>query len=161
MTQKVNNKIVKKTKTKSKPKAKPSEIKKWSRIAKEELMQDLIRLKLVEKKSHHTLLKLLQEPPYSFSQRQAYQYITKTNEEIANTYKEWNINALELVLADLQQQKETAKNNNDRKLILEITKEENKLKGLYIEKHEVKQEIEMRFDFGVEKPKELNEGSEI
>lgn len=152
---KANTPKVLSNKKKKKPVAKPSIIQKWSGKAKQDLIQYLIELVLVEKKSHQSLLKMLQDAPYSFSQRHSYQLIKTARESITNQYKEWNVNVFEEVLADLAQQKEIAMKNKDRRLVLEITKEENKLKGLYVEKQEVKTEMNIKFNFGVdEEPEE-------
>ena len=114
--------------------AKKSPIKQYNKLNKKDIVQLIIKLKVKEKISNYSLINILQSTPYNYSLTQCYRYIKKANLTIAEIYKDWNINALEEALNDLSEQKEAAKIAEDRKLILEITKEENKLKGLYTEK---------------------------
>jgi hypothetical protein len=135
-----------------KRKVKPLPIKsitKKTHLNKSDIISYLVDLKVKQKCSQTTLLKTLMCPPYNYKQSRAYQLLSETSDFIRDVQKDWAINALEEALADLSQQKEEAKSKNDRKLVLEITKEENKLKGLYIEKQLIKQELNITFDFGI------------
>jgi hypothetical protein len=122
---------------------------KKTHLNKKDIISRLVELKIKEKCSQTTLLKILMEPPYNYKQTRAYQLLAEASDFIGEVQKNWAVNALEEALADLSQQKEEAKSNNDRKMVLEITKEENKLKGLYIEKQLIKQELNITFDFGI------------
>lgn len=68
---------------------------------------------------------------------QAYQLMQKADKYITDIYKDHAIDALERAVADLEEQKERAKKEGDRKLELEIKKEINKIQGLYVEKHQI------------------------
>ena len=122
---------------------------KKTHLNKNDIISYIVDLKVKQKCSQTTLLKILMEPPYSYKQTRAYQLLAEASNFIRDVQKDWAVNALEEALADLSQQKEEAKTKNDRKMVLEITKEENKLKGLYIEKQLIKQELNITFDFGI------------
>lgn len=110
---------------------------KGSKINKKELVQLIVQKKTNEKSTTQTLIKFLSESPYYYKIAQCYKLIKEADVYIARLYKDWNINALEQVLNDLAQQKETAAREGNNKLVLEITKEENKVKSLYTEKVEI------------------------
>ena len=147
MDKKIKKTTKKKPSKKGKPIALPSKNRKWSVADKNVVVQKIIVLILKEKKTQHYLLTMLQSEPYSFSKRHSYTLVKRARDVIHEQYKDWNVSAIEEMLADLQWQKEQAQANNNLKLVLSITQEENKIKGLYVERQEIKQEINMKFDF--------------
>ena len=62
--------------------------------------------------------------------------------KIADIYKNWNENLLDQTIGDIEQQKRQAEKDGNRKLVLEITKEINKISGLYVERVDVTGNIE-------------------
>ena len=109
----------------------------YIRLNKKDLVQTLVKKKTEDKMSNYNMIEFLKSEPYNYSLSEAYKLMKAADVYIAEIYKEWNINALECALNDLAEQKIKASKAFDRKLVLEITKEENKLKGLYTEKIEV------------------------
>ena len=74
---------------------------------------------------------------FGYKQSYAYEIVREARIKIADVYKNWNENALEEAIADLDEQKEKALKEGNSKLVLEITKEINKISGLYIQKVDV------------------------
>jgi hypothetical protein len=99
-----------------------------------DIIQGLVKLKLEQGLSTPTLLKyLMDEQGYETSY--AYELLRDADKFIADAYRNWAVDALEIQLSSLNQQYQEAKLNKDKKLTLEITKEINKIKQLYVEKH--------------------------
>lgn len=115
---------------------------------KQSIVQEVINWKTIDKLSQYTILSRLYALGYKRST--AYSIIRKASDCLAEIYREWNKNALIEALVDLERQKENAWRIGDFRLVLDITKEENKLKGLYLDRVEVTQFIEFRFDFGLD-----------
>ena len=108
---------------------------------KDDVINHLCYLKISQKVPYSDLVIMLQKAPYFLPRRSTYTYLKEVKKKIMNVYDNWHIGALEEALADLDAQKLEAKTANDRRLILDITKEENRLKGLYVEKIKVDGDI--------------------
>ncbi len=104
-------------------------------IKKSDIVEELIKLRLEQNWSTHSLVEYTKEK-YGYKQTYAYEIIKDVRDYMASLQKDWAFNALEQQLTELENQLERAKQFNERKLILDITKEINKLKGLYVEKVE-------------------------
>jgi hypothetical protein len=103
------------------------------KINREELVQTLVKWRLEKKLSTHTLLKVCMEQ-FGYKQSYAYELVKEAREHIAQVYKDCAVNAYEESVAELEEQLESAKRSNDKKLLLDIQKELNKIKQLYVEK---------------------------
>lgn len=110
------------------------------KIKKEDIVQELITLRVKHSMSVHNMMEYVKST-YGFEQSYSYELVRDARKKIAETYKEWNVNALEEAISDLEEQKENALKEDDKKLALDITKEINKIKGLYVEKIETTQRI--------------------
>lgn len=108
---------------------------------KEEIIKELVRLRLEEKYSMTTLLQLIQDK-YNYKIAAAYNILREVNNYISNIYKENHKEILERQVADLENQRELAKKEKNNKLVLEITKEINKIYGLHSEKLDITGKIE-------------------
>ncbi len=108
---------------------------------KEELIKELVRLRLEESYSMNTLLKLIQDK-YNYKIAAAYNILREVNNYISNIYKENHKEILERQVASLEEQRELAKKEKNNKLVLEITKEINKIYGLHSEKLDITGKIE-------------------
>jgi len=104
-----------------------------AKYLREDLIQAVIKMKLQHCASQMTILNFLKNDT-GMAQTTAYEIIAEAHKVIYETYKEWNKDMLENALADLEEQRESAKLSKEKKLVLEITKEINKLKGLHIQK---------------------------
>lgn len=122
------------------------------KIKKEDIVQELITLRVKHSMSVHNMMEYVKKT-YGFEQSYSYELVRDARKKIAETYKEWNVNALEEAISDLEEQKENALKEDDKKLALDITKEINKIKGLYVEKIETTQRI-----IKVKVPGKKNEG---
>jgi hypothetical protein len=111
-----------------------------AKYIREDIIQAIIKMKLQHCASQLTILNFLKND-CKIKQTQAYGLIGEAHKIIAETYKHWNKDMLEQALADLEEQKESAKLSKDRRLVLEITKEMNKIKGMYIERVEHSGEV--------------------
>lgn len=110
------------------------------KIKKEDIVQELVTLRVKNSMSVHNMMEYVKKT-YGFEQSYSYELVREARKKIAETYKEWNVNALEEAISDLEEQKESALLADDKKLALDITKEINKIKGLYVEKIETTQRI--------------------
>jgi len=97
---------------------------------REEIIRALIKMKLEECASQYTMLNFLKDN-FDYKQSYAYELLREADAKIAEIYKEYNKNSIELAIASLEEQFEVARKHKDRKLMLEITKEINKIKGIY------------------------------
>ena len=88
-----------------------------------------------------TLLQLIQDK-YNYKIAAAYNILREVNNYISNIYKENHKEILERQVADLENQRELAKKEKNNKLVLEITKEINKIYGLHSEKLDITGKIE-------------------
>lgn len=121
------------------------------------LIQILVKMQLEQCASTKTLLEfLMNDQGYEISR--AYDYIREAQSYIAEINKNHTINALEIRIAELQEQREYAKKHKDNKLVLEITKELNKIQSLYTDRIEHSGTIESTIDIikltEIIKPKE-------
>jgi|WetSurMetagenome_2_1015567.scaffolds.fasta_scaffold546193_1 hypothetical protein len=99
----------------------------------QQLIKVLVKMQLEQCASTKTMLDyLMDEEGYEISR--SYQLIKEAQSYIAEINKNWAINALEIRIAELQEQRESAKQVKDRRLVLEITKELSRVQSLYEEK---------------------------
>lgn len=110
-------------------------IKTKGKINREDLIQVVANWRLKDKVSNWKLVHMVMEE-YGYKQSYAYEIVREARLKIADVYRKWNENALEQAIADLEDQKEQARKSNNYKLVLEITKEINKITGLYVERVE-------------------------
>lgn len=104
-----------------------------SKFKRQDIVQSIIKMKLEKCASQMTILNFLKND-LGLGQTNAYDLIGEANKVIVETYKDWNKDMIEKAIADLEEQRESAKLTKEKKLVLEITKEINKIKGLYIER---------------------------
>ena len=103
---------------------------------KEDIIKELVKLRLEEKYSITTLLQYIQDK-YGYKISNAYNIIRDVNDYISSLYKDNFKDILERQIADLEVQREQAKKDKNNKLVLEITKEINKIYGLHSEKLDI------------------------
>ncbi len=96
-----------------------------------EIIQELIQMRIKKSLPIYDMVEYVKNT-YGYEQSYAYDCVREARKQIAEVYKEWNINALEEAISDLEEQKKEA--GDDKKLALDITKEINKIKGLYTER---------------------------
>lgn len=114
-------------------------------IKKEEIVQVLCDKILKEKISNFNMVEFVKKE-YGYQQSYAYQVVRDARAKIADVYKDWNIDLLQNTIADLENQKEIAMKCRNYKLVLEITKEINKISGLYIDRVEHSGSVEHKID---------------
>jgi predicted house-cleaning noncanonical NTP pyrophosphatase (MazG superfamily) len=116
-------------------------MKKKGQLNRDEIVKELVNLGLVEKYSQMSLLNHVKEK-YGYKESYSYELLREAREYIAKVYKESLKDILEKQFAELEEQLQTAKKDKNRKLILEITKEINKICGLHKEKVDISGRIE-------------------
>ena len=106
---------------------------------KEALLTELSDLRYRKGYSRLSMVQYLKEN-YDLEQARAYDYIREMMSATAKAWGEMNENALADSISFLDELKQKALADGDKKLALEITKELNKVNQLYVEKvmHEVK-----------------------
>lgn len=105
---------------------------------RDQLIRKITNLLIVECRTEQTVLQMLMDANgFNYSLSYAYELIRESRKQTAEIYAGWTINALELALADLSEQKEQAKKAGDRKLVRILTRDINEMKGLYIQKHQI------------------------
>ena len=115
------------------------------KLNREDLIQVLVKRRLEDKMSNHQMIDFVMTN-YGYKQSYAYEIAREARLKIADLYKGWSERLVEQSIADLEAQKREAMRNNDRKLVLEITKELNKIQGLYVEKVEHSGSVEHKID---------------
>lgn len=103
---------------------------------RDDIVQALIKARLEKGMSTNSMVQYCKQQ-FGFEQSYSYDLVREARMKIAEIYKEWNIHALEESIADLEEQREIARQAKDRKLYLEISKELNKIKGLYVERQHI------------------------
>ena len=103
------------------------------KINREDLINVVADWRIKEKISNYKLVKMVMEQ-FDYKQSYAYEIVREARLKIADVYRETHADALNEAIAELEEQRESAKKLNNSKLVLEITKELNKIQGLYIEK---------------------------
>lgn len=111
---------------------------------RDQVVRSIINLLLKERRTEEMVLELLMddEGPFQYKQSYAYELLREAKKYTAEVYAEYTVGMVELVVADLMQQRYEASKLKDSRLVFDITKEMNKVKGLYIEKHEVTHKVE-------------------
>jgi hypothetical protein len=97
---------------------------------KDDLIAQIIRLRLVENWSTKSILDFLQDD-LGYGQTQSYEYIKWAKEEIKERYKRTNDAAVEEAIYQYEEMLEKAKSKGDIKLWNELKKELNKITGIY------------------------------
>ena len=137
---------------------------------RDELIQQVVKMRLQERLSPSTVLTILMDPNgLGYAKSYAYELMREAKVYISEVYSEYNINSIEEALADLYEQRESAerdktlKSIDRRKLVRDLTKDINEIKGLYVQRHEVSVTEEPRL-FNIEPinviditPKKLDE----
>lgn len=104
-----------------------------SKFKRQDIIQSVIKMKLEKCASQMTILNFLKND-LTMGQTMAYDIIGEANKIIVETYKDWNKDMVERAIAELEEQRESAKLTKDKRLVLDISKEIAKIKGLYIER---------------------------
>ena len=121
------------------------------------IIDALVRARIEKSMSTNSMVKFCMSE-FGYAQSYAYELVQEARKQIAEIQKDWAVGALEEQLSVLEEQLEDAKRHKERKLQLEITKEINKIKCLYVEKVEHSGTIESKIDVikltEVIKPKE-------
>lgn len=126
----------------------------------EDILSQIIEKKIKEHATNYTLLDFLQKE-IGMSQTWAYNYLNLANERIVEIQNELNKGLLEQQQTKLLNEiAELKKEGADRKLILEYTKEYNKISGLYTERLNVTGDITIRAEFDSADKKEEPETDE-
>lgn len=99
-------------------------------LKRDEIVEILIKKRLKEKASFYSILEYLKND-LGYKQTYAYELLREARKKIAEIYKEKTEFMIEEILSDLDEQKQEAKKNKNYRLVLEITREENKIKGAY------------------------------
>jgi len=102
---------------------------------RDEMIQVLVNKRLKNNLSVNTMVQFIRDT-YGYKQSYAYELVQEARVKIAEIYAKWNEKTLEQAIGDLEEQKESARKSGDRKLVLEITKEINKITNLYTERIE-------------------------
>ncbi|MFN9371172.1 MAG: hypothetical protein ACK6D3_04725 [Planctomycetaceae bacterium] len=97
---------------------------------KDDLIAQIIKLRLVENWSTKSILDFLQDD-LGYGQTQSYEYIKWAKEEIKERYKRTNDAAVEEAIYQYEEMLEKAKSKGDIKLWNELKKELNKITGIY------------------------------
>jgi len=97
---------------------------------KDDLIAQIIKLRLVENWSTKSILDFLQDD-LGYGQTQSYEYIKWAKEEIKERYKGTNDAAVEEAIYQYEEMLEKAKSKGDIKLWNELKKELNKITGIY------------------------------
>lgn len=123
----------------------------------EDILQELITLKIKEHYTNMSLLQHIQEK-YNFSKTWAYNLLNEAANEI-KLIQEKNVENLLAeqqgkLLNDIEQMK---KDGEHKRTILEYLKEYNKISGLYQERIQITGDIKIQADFGFEKNKDDDE----
>jgi len=105
------------------------------KISKEIIIQSLIDMKYSQCASQLTLIKFLKEK-FGYERTMAYELLKAADDIVVEVAKENANDIREKQLISLNEQLESAKGDGDKKLVLEITKEINKISYIYIEKIE-------------------------
>lgn len=125
---------------------KPMRRKGKSKYTKDELTQIITKMMIKEKKTQVDIFNWLQND-LGYKDKWCYSLVSQAKKKMSEIYKEETKDLLEIAIYELEEQRKIAFENNDRRLVLDISKEINKIKGLYTEKVEHKGEIKMTFDF--------------
>lgn len=116
----------------------------------------VIKMKVERHMSRYSIRNILMTE-YGYKDAMSYEIISRAEQQIADLQKDYIKNAYELQISSLEAQLEIAKRDKDKKLILEITKELNKLLGLYTDKVQLDGKINHSVDIIniiYEKPKD-------
>lgn len=108
---------------------------------REQIIQLLVDKRLRDKLTIYDMTDFVMTQ-FGYKQSYAYELVRDARNKIADIYKNWNENLLDQTIGDLEQQKRQAEKDGNRKLVLEITKEINKISGLYVERVDVTGNIE-------------------
>jgi hypothetical protein len=125
----------------------------------DDVINQIIEKKIKEHATNFTLLDFLQNE-IGMSKTWAYNYINAANEKIVEIQNELNKGLLEQQQTKLLNEiAELKKEGADRKIILEYTKEYNKISGLYTERLNISGDlvIKAEFDNGLPDPEKTED----
>lgn len=111
------------------------------KINKDDIIKILVEKRLKEKITNYQMLDILMTE-FGYQQSYAYDLMREVRLKITETYKKETIGLLEDAIGDLEDQRFEAKKDKNYKLLLEVTKELNKIKGLYIDRLDITGNIE-------------------
>lgn len=106
------------------------------KYSKADLVQIIVKKKVDDKASPHTLLTFLMNE-MGFKMAYAYEIMRMANDYIKAIWEKNVTDAMADAMADLLSQEEDAKRRKDNRLALEIRKEINKIQGLYTNKLDI------------------------
>lgn len=103
---------------------------------RDEIHDEIVELIYMQSKTTRTVVLFLMEK-YKIEKSAAYKYVSESKQQAADKYNEMNVNSLEDSLNQLEGLLEESREVGDRKLVLEIQKEINKLNQLHIQKLDI------------------------
>lgn len=101
-----------------------------------DIVHTLVKMRLEKVASNYTIMHFLKEE-LGYNNSFSYTLMNRADKYIAELYKKEDSDLILKRTADLMEQRERAKKSGDRRIELEITKELNKIQGLYVEKHQI------------------------
>lgn len=116
------------------------------KINREDLVQTFAKKRLEDKLSNFQMVEILMNE-FGYQKSYAYGIVKDARAKIAEVYSDYTFKLLEQTIGDLEAQKRDAKKNGDNKLVLEITKEINKISGLYIDRVQIGGELSFNVKF--------------
>ena len=122
---------------------------------RDDLVQIIVTMRIEKQCSIRTVLGFLMND-LGYAQSYAYELIREAKKYVAEIYKDNNVGSLEEAIAELEEQREVAKLEKNRKLVLDISREIYKLKQLYVERVQHSGEVSYKVKFP-DKSKKENE----
>jgi leucyl aminopeptidase (aminopeptidase T) len=122
---------------------------------RDDLIQVIVKMRIEKQCSIRTVLSFLMND-LGYAQSYAYELIREAKKYVAEIYKDNNVGSLEEAIAELEEQREVAKIEKNRKLVLDISREIYKLKQLYVERVQHSGEVSYKVKFP-DKSKKENE----
>lgn len=126
-------------------KAKPG--RKNGKNRNDEIVEELVRFRIKDRYSTFDLLNHCKDE-HKLSESQSYELVKRAKLKIAEYAKDYAINAIEESISELEDQLRDAQRTGEKKLRLEITKEINKVKSIYLEKTQNETIIRVKYDEG-------------
>lgn len=122
---------------------------------RDDLVQIIVTMRIEKQCSIRTVLGFLMND-LGYAQSYAYELIREAKKYVAEIYKDNNVGSLEEAIAELEEQREVAKLEKNRKLVLDISREIYKLKQLYVERVQHSGEVSYKVKFPTKNKSEDN-----
>jgi stalled ribosome rescue protein Dom34 len=124
--------------------------KKTDTYDKKLIIDSIIKLKLEKCASQMTILNFICDT-YGYKTQYAYILIKEADAKIVEVYRDYAVDLMEKQVANLEEQRESAKKSGEKKLVLQITQEINKITGMYVERIEHSGSVEYIAKFPTKK----------